>query len=89
MIGQQSPCIATGLCCLQNIPKPIKKITPVLIVIENPSSGDPSNDYVMQCPWGIYACFSWHIFSVQKEILTSQINVKPGFRVSGHIGRKL
>jgi hypothetical protein len=54
MIGQQSPCIATGLCCLQNIPKPIKKITPVLIVIENPSSGDPSNDYVMQCPW--YLC---------------------------------
>ncbi|MDY0040325.1 MAG: hypothetical protein RBS57_08425 [Desulforhabdus sp.] len=87
MIGQQSPYIATGLCSLQNIPQPIKKITPVLIVIENPSSGDPSNYDVMQCPRGIYACFCWHISLYIRKVLTSQVcmlRASTGYALTTH-----
>lgn len=58
----------SGVGSPQSIPDTIKKIPPVLIVVENLSSRDPANDDVMQSPREIYAYFSWHIVLIENKI---------------------
>ena len=69
VIGHQRPCVTGRILLLQKTGQSFKKIFPVLIIFENPSPLDSSDDNMMQGARGIYAGLTGHAFQISAPCL--------------------
>jgi hypothetical protein len=62
MVGHERPCVAGRSRLLKQTGQPSKEILPVLVILENLSSFDSSDDNVVQSTGRINSSLPWHAF---------------------------
>jgi hypothetical protein len=64
VVGHERPSVAGRSRLLKQARHPFKEILPILVILENPSSFDSSDDDMVQGTGRVNASLSWHAFLV-------------------------
>jgi hypothetical protein len=72
MVRDQRPGITWRTGLFQYVFKSFQYIFAILVIFENTTTFDSATDNVVHCPWGVYAGFSGHFYSVSE--LNEKIN---------------